>query len=399
MKKFARREMLRRSGLALGAFLSVPAYLRSYGASQTAGVEIDRIQYVSNQPDIGYGWPTIGRRTDNGELLVSCSGGRRSHVCPFGRIDLFRSYDDGKTWTWPQTIYDGPTDDRDSGLLITDKGTLLVTTFTSDYYKIVLKKEEELRAQGKGKWDDDKYEQWQAVHRRINDKQRKKEMGHWIFRSTDDGINWDTRRSINSNAPHGPVQGFNGRLLYFGSGTFGTPDNPMPLGVCQSLDDGITWSTLGVIPTREFNRPDGRPPFWNEPHGIELSPGKFLMQIRNNENKETWQTESEDDGKTWTKPHAIGVWGLPSHLLRLKDGRILMSYGYRRDPYRNQVRLSSDEGKTWSEPMMLSEPGPQRDLGYPSTVQLPDESLITVWYEKCPDDTLQSIRLAHWKLV
>lgn len=399
MKKVTRREMLRRSALAAGAIISIPAYIPVLGASQAAKIEIERIQYVSNQPGIAYGWPTVGRRADNGELLVSCSGGRQGHVCPFGRVDLFRSYDDGKTWSWPQTIYDGPTDDRDSGLLVTDKGTLLVTTFTSDYYTRQLKREEELRKRGKGQWTDEKFEQWQAAHRRINDTQRKKEMGHWLFRSTDDGINWGVRQSVIPSAPHGPVQGFNGRLLYFGTGHFAMGKDVFPLGVCQSTDDGVTWSTLSIIPTQEFNTPDGRPPFWTELHGIELSPGKLLVHIRNEDINETWQTESQDDGKTWTKPHAIGVWGLPSHLIKLKDGRLLMSYGYRRDPYRNQVRLSSDEGKTWSEPMMLSEPGPKRDLGYPSSVQMPDGSLITVWYEKCPDDELQSVRLAHWKLA
>ena len=34
----------------------------------------------------------------------------------------------------------------------------------------------------------------------------------------------------------------------------------------------------------------------------------------------------------------MGVWGLPSHLLRLRDGRLLMTYGYRRAPFGNQAR-------------------------------------------------------------
>jgi hypothetical protein len=43
---------------------------------------------------------------------------------------------------------------------------------------------------------------------------------------------------------------------------------------------------------------------------------------------ETLQSESSDGGKTWTMPRSIGVWGFPSHLLKLKDGRLLMTYGY-----------------------------------------------------------------------
>ena len=110
------------------------------------------------------------------------------------------------------------------------------------------------------------------------------------------------------------------------------------------------------------------------------------------------QTESTDGGKTWSEPHSIGVWGLPSHLLRLRDGRLVMSYGHRRAPLGNQARVSSDHGKTWSEPMLISADGTSGDLGYPSTVQLDDGSLLTVWYEKLKDRTQAVLRQARWTL-
>ena len=52
------------------------------------------------------GWPTVCRRA-NGQLLVTCSGGREGHVCPFGRVEMITSDDDGQTWTWPRTLLDG----------------------------------------------------------------------------------------------------------------------------------------------------------------------------------------------------------------------------------------------------------------------------------------------------
>src|SRR5690606_28819034 len=93
---------------------------------------------------------------------------------------------------------------------------------------------------------------------------------------------------------------------------------------------------------------------------------------------ETLQSESKDGGKTWSEPHSIGVWGLPSHLLKLNDGRLLMTYGHRRASFGNQARLSEDHGKTWGEPIVVSGDGVGVDLGYPSTVQLADGSLLTV---------------------
>ena len=117
---------------------------------------------------------------------------------------------------------------------------------------------------------------------------------------------------------------------------------------------------------------------------MEAADGGIIAHIRNHNKtneKETLQSESLDGGKTWSMPHSIGVWGYPSHLLRLGDGRLLMSYGHRRGPVGNQARVSEDHGRTWSAAMNISSDGTSTDLGYPSTVELGDGSLLTVWYE------------------
>ena len=76
----------------------------------------------------------------------------------------------------------------------------------------------------------------------------------------------------------------------------------------------------------------------------------MIVHIRNHNPSnrgETLQTESTDGGMTWSTPHAIGVWGLPSFLMRLRDDRLLMTYGYGRKPFGNRARISADEGRTW----------------------------------------------------
>ena len=75
-----------------------------------------------------------------------------------------------------------------------------------------------------------------------------------------------------------------------------------------------------------------------------------------------------------------------------------MTYGYRREPFGNQARLSTDNGRTWSEPVTISADGANGDLGYPSTVQLADRSLLTVWYEKMADNNNAVLRQAHWSI-
>ena len=348
---------------------------------------------ISREAGYYCGWPTLTRRS-NGQLLVVWSGGREQHVCPFGRVDVMKSDDEGKTWSWPRTLLDGAIDDRDAGVLETADGSLLVTTFTSlAYVDYELKKA--IRQKGAAQaWPEKRLQDWLAVHERLNEKQRKNELGQWMIRSTDGGVTWSERYSSIVNSPHGPIQLSDGRQLYAGVKLW---DPSRMVGVCQSVDDGQSWTWLAGIPTR----PGDDAKNYHELHAVEAADGKIIVQIRNHNAKnhrETLQCESKDGGKTWTIPHSIGVWGLPSHLLRLKDGRLLMTYGYRRKPFGVQARLSQDSGASWSKPLRIASDGVGGDLGYPSTVELSGGRLLTVWYERMKQSPKAVLRQAEWSL-
>ena len=215
-----------------------------------------------------------------------------------------------------------------------------------------------------------------------------------MIRSTDGGLTWSPRYPSLVNSPHGPIALADGRLLYAGKQLWAAQER---VGVCQSLDDGQSWQWLAEIPTR----PGDTPAEYHELHAVETIDGRLIVQIRNHNAanaQETLQCESRDGGKTWTVPHAIGVWGLPSHLLRLKDGRLLMTYGHRRPPFGNLARLSQDQGRTWSEPLVISSDGSSGDLGYPSTVELADGTLLTAWYESMKDYPHAVLRQARWTI-
>ena len=75
-----------------------------------------------------------------------------------------------------------------------------------------------------------------------------------------------------------------------------------------------------------------------------------------------------------------------------------MSYGYRRKPFGNRARVSEDGGKSWSEPLVISDDGIGGDLGYPSTVEVNPGQMVTVWYERMADSPRAVLRQARWEL-
>lgn len=383
--RFSRRQFIRQSAAAAAAgFFAVR--LRAAAAPRIAGLET---QVISLDHENYHGWPTVARLR-SGRLMAVCSGGREQHVCPFGRVDCIVSDDQGRTWSWPRTLLDGDLDDRDAGILETPSGALLVTSFTSLAYEPTL-----AAAEKSGKWAPERLRRWQAARDRLDASRRKAELGQWMIRSTDGGRTWSPPYSSRINSPHGPIALADGRLFYAGVELWSTPRS---VRVCESLDDGQTWHWLADIPIRTGDRMEQ----YHELHSVQAQSGRLVVQIRNHNPanaNETLQTESEDGGRTWSAPHPIGVWGLPSHLLRLRNGNLLMTYGHRRAPLGNQARLSLDEGRTWSDPLILSGDGTSTDLGYPSTVELEDGTLLTVWYEALKGNPRAVLRQARWRIA
>ena len=128
------------------------------------------------------------------------------------------------------------------------------------------------------------------------------------------------------------------------------------------------------------------------PASVHLPNGRILTAIRCHERQAaatdpgSWLDlyASDDDGATWTyiaRPAPdTGRGGNPPVLLRLRDGRLCLIYGYRDAPYQLHARLSTDDGHTWSDAVILRSGGGGHDLGYPRAVQRPDASVVIVYY-------------------
>jgi hypothetical protein len=91
---------------------------------------------------------------------------------------------------------------------------------------------------------------------------------------------------------------------------------------------------------------------------------------------------SDDGGDNWNMQGPVTLPRQhPGHLLRLANGRILLTYGIRnRGLYGVGARISSDLGQSWSPPILLVDLEDASDGGYPSSVQLSDGTIVTAYY-------------------
>lgn len=150
----------------------------------------------------------------------------------------------------------------------------------------------------------------------------------------------------------------------------------------RTKDGGVNWEIVSWI----GDEPEG---FDIMPSSLRLSSSKLLTVIRTRtaEGLDLLTSYmSSDDGETWEKlkdPVAdTGKGGSPAALLKMRDGRLALSYIYRSNyGSRVNIRFSSDEGLTWSDEIVLRHgDGANRDCGYPRMVEREDGKLVLIYY-------------------
>lgn len=91
---------------------------------------------------------------------------------------------------------------------------------------------------------------------------------------------------------------------------------------------------------------------------------------------------SVDDGVTWSPLASHALRGHPFHPLRLSDGGVLLTYGFRHAPFGIRARLLGPEAEDidHAEEIVVRDDGRGPDLGYPWAVELPDGDVLVVYY-------------------
>ncbi|MFC1526448.1 sialidase family protein [Candidatus Latescibacterota bacterium] len=197
------------------------------------------------------------------------------------------------------------------------------------------------------------------------------------------GLTWRVDRMIlvgdrlQACAP--PVQLRDGTLMIPAYGVLGRSKTGSSV-LYRSSDGGATWSEAVFIA-----RGTPKTRAYQEPVLMELAPGHLLSMLRVHDPKNPgifWRCESGDGGDTWSKPEPTGILsGACPRLLRLRDGRLLLTYGRRSEPCGIYATVSDDGGRTWGETWQLR-PAPDGDQGYTSSVEFDAGSILTTTYGK-----------------
>ena len=271
--------------------------------------------------------------------LLAFAEGRRKGRSDTGDIDLVlrRSSDGGATWGPLQVVWDDgantcgnpcPVVDRDTGTV-----WLLMTRNAGE-----------------------------DLESKIIDGTSKETRTVWVCRSTDDGATWSAPVEITGSVKRpswtwvatGPgvgIQMKNGRLVvpadHVESGTKKGGSH-----VFWSGDHGATWTLGGTAGSGV-----------NECQVVERADGSLLMNMRNwhSPSRERAVASSADGGATWSELRHDAALIEPvcqASVLRLswEPSRILFSNpADRKNRVRMTIRLSRDEGETWSTVKELGE--------------------------------------------
>ena len=178
---------------------------------------------------------------------------------------------------------------------------------------------------------------------------------------------------------------------------------------CARTDDGgITWqlvSWVGEEPEKGFRI---------MPSTVRISENELLLTSRVREELADWNELSPKERKnsryidSWTSSNNGKTWqfagnpvedlgeGNPPSLIKLKDGRLCLTYGFRAEPFSICAKISADNGKTWSSEIVLRNDGAGRDIGYVRSVQRPDGMVVTIYYFQDKEQPERYIGCTIW---
>lgn len=88
--------------------------------------------------------------------------------------------------------------------------------------------------------------------------------------------------------------------------------------------------------------------------------------------------------------------GNPPSMVKLPDGRLCVTYGYRGIPFSIRARISNDNGKSWGKEIILRDDPLTNDIGYTRSVVRSDGKVVTIYYFTSEQNVEQHIAATIW---
>ena len=303
-----------------------------------------------------------------------------------------RSYDNGETWSEkPELIYRhfyyGV---QDPCLNYLSDGTILGTFFQWKFTE----KETPVKDSPKPHFVNDYYDM--------------EMMDSHSIRSFDGGKTWDAPVCMEYPDKNGERASVRGNVVEFEDGsviigvtTYYRDYSNRVVRILKSRDKGMTWEKLADI-----KHPDGH--FMGEPNLFKTKSGKIVCMLRTHLNipdRNAYQDGnmdmtpmhvcySYDNGTTWSSLVKTKYTSpSPFHALQLKSGNVLVTYGHRYSPYGIKAVLLDGEFKNLHEAgeVLIRDDGVNHDLGYTSSVLMPNGDILVTYYIFHKEDTRRYI--------
>jgi hypothetical protein len=313
---------------------------------------------------MGGQFPVLVKTGPNSLAAIFRTGG--NHISISATLAVATSSDGGKSWSDPREITRRWEDSRNPALGVNSKGELIAAFWKAG-----------LISYEKGEYDNLQFSEKLYSEGKFDDRVLKATV---ITKSSDNGVNWNEMCSYSSEIltttiPYGRIIPGSGGALYmsaYGRLRSRGKEEYNAVLIC-SRDDGQTWGHVSIIGSGGFSET-----------AIAFVDDSTMIAAARSDKDGIHILRSSDSGRTWSEPIKVTRYEEhPADITIMSSGRVLLTYGRRIRPMGCGALLSSDCGKTWdrSKEVLLAGDGILNlDLGYPSTVQLDDGSIVTALY-------------------